>query len=292
MNYERALATLNHARTGRQLPRKKLMNATWLHTVLQHDSSDQCVSLSLFDKHILMWKPNGNIVLTSAGYPTWSTKDRFARYLPWGFRVWQERPFWYVSTPSGTRPFFDGMELRPDGSVVQLSGALNAVDARTLGDDVYQYAQFYAARLVNGVSARDVENTCSGCVAVNLLPDLAEVHKYGQFQQHLLKHMQQETTPPNLILAAVDKVPVFARVFRARTHGESSRSFLRQVIDASWHENQKAWRKPTTKKALVEQTGLLMTRENLPRLDIIPRKYIVSLRMLVEDFLLESFQFM
>lgn len=285
MNYERALATLNHARTGKRLPKKKLMNATWLHEVAELPTGqpfnlnihEPVVDLVLFDKHILSWKPNGNIALHSHYYKTWTTKDRYARYLPSGFRVWQNRPFWYINTPTGTRPFFDEMELRADGSVTGFPDALNAVDAHTLKSDVYQYSRLYAARLCNGVIPNVAENTCGECAVLEMTQAGREFT--ARQQEHLLEHVQKETTPPHLILAAVDR-------FRPR-----SRTFLRQVIEASWHENQKAWRKPTSKRALIEQTELLMTRENLPRLDIRPRAHIHELQMLVEDFLLEAFRF-
>lgn len=293
MNYERALATLNHARTGKRLPKKKLMNATWLHEVAELPTGqpfnpnihEPVVDLVLFDKHILSWKPNGNIALHSRGYKTWSTKDRYARYLPSGFRVWQDRPFWYIDTPTGTRPFFDEMELRADGSVTGFPDALNAVNAHTLKNDVYQYSQFYAARLCNGVLSVVAENTCGECAWL-------ELNGSDRAQLQLLEHVQKEITPPHLILAAVNRLDIQARAFQDRSSsGPASRQFLRQVIDASWHENQKAWRKPTSKRALIEQTELLMTRENLPRLDIRPRAYIKNLQMLVEDFLLEAFRF-
>lgn len=55
---------------------------------------------------------NGDLRLDSCGFKTRSTKGRINRYLPDGYKVYQEDHDWYVETPRGeVREFEDGMKI-------------------------------------------------------------------------------------------------------------------------------------------------------------------------------------
>lgn len=285
MNYDRALATLNHARTGKPLEKKKLCNATWLRR-MPNNGGEYLVDLVLFNKHIATWKPNGNIVLDSCGYKVVTTKDRYNRFL-YPYRVWQNRPFWYIRTPTCVLPFRDEMELTADGRDLSRAPALNAIDATALKDKVYEYALLYTSRLVRGAIS-----SVSDCTQCHRIPWSADSNELAeQDVVHLLHHMERDCTPPSIIEAAVNRLDASARCFTDRRAGPASRPHLREVIEVSWKEMQPIWRKPRTKKALLEQTELLMTRDDLPSRNLVPRQYIANLRMLVEDFLLMTFGF-
>jgi hypothetical protein len=302
MNYDQAYAGLRHARTKSLLQSKNLCNATKLKLVMGeayvHPNGlrvgvvEHHVSLELFNKVILTWKPNGNIVLTSAGYKTITTRDRFKRYLPQGFQVWQDYPYWYIRTPAGTMPFRDGMELNDQGVDCGMPPEFNR-GIPNLKDRVHKYAQFYAARLVNGVipqgyrasPAQYVSSDVADCYDCRQLAG-AKAEAVHKNRAHLLEHVQSETTPASLARVAVEHALADSPGF-----DELPRTFMREVIDASWYESQLVWRKPRTKKALITQTELKMLRTDLPRLDIIPRYYIRNLRALLEEFLLEALGF-
>lgn len=287
MNYERALATLRHARTGKQLDKKKLCNETWLHRILDKPDEGESrwyVDLVLFDKPIATWKPNGNVELISHGHHA-TTKERYNRFLH-PYRVWQTRPYWYIRTPAGILPFRDEMELTADGRDLGRAPALNAIDAIELKEQVHKYALLYANRLANGIIPTETE--CEGC---RKLPWQFDSEPLGEeLIVHLLHHIQRDCTPCSIIRAAVNRAGTFSSGFceGGRT---ISRSWMQQVIETSWTESQRFWRKPRTKSALLEQTELLMTAENTPRRDLRPREYVVNFRLLVEDFLLETFGF-
>ena len=286
MNYARALATLKHARTGKNLPKKKLENATWLHAVVGDGGHERLVDLVLFDKHILTWHPNGDLALDTHGWMLRTTKDRYNKYLPSGFRVWQYRPFWFIKTPQGTLPFFNGMVLSPTGGELTLPDEMCTGDAVALQKKIGEYAQLYAARLVNGIISRDPEVDCPVCR-----------HRTGETAKpthatraHILDHVKHETTPKSMVIEALNSTESGARCFQ-RPNRQMTRTFLTDVIYASWHENQSIWRRPKSKRALVARTEILMTEENLPRLDIVPRAYVVNIRMLIEDYILEQLCF-
>jgi hypothetical protein len=296
VNYDRAEKTCRHASTNKPLASKALCNKTRLvRRQVPGTTQDMIdyIDLELFGKVILTWQPDGNLVLSSCGYKTVTTKDRYARYLPQGFRVWQDRPYWYLSTPSGTRIFHDDMEVNACGEDLHRSDEFNQLDAHDLYAQVLEYAKLYANELVAGrlTNSRAID-VCGECVRLNISPPTALEMDIAQ-QNHLLSHLRTKDLVPGFALAAVSRTSSPAKPVWLMSDGKNdrymTRSFLRQVIEASWKESQVLWRKPKTKRALIDQTEALMTREDLPRLDLRPRYYRKNLQMLIEDFLLETF---
>jgi len=52
-----------------------------------------------------------DIILSSGGHKSSTTKDRLNRYTPSGFRVVQEDYRWYLETPDGRVPFTDQISI-------------------------------------------------------------------------------------------------------------------------------------------------------------------------------------
>src|SRR3990167_5719753 len=69
---------------------------------------DRVVRLHQTD--IVTFKVNGDIVLSSGGWRTVTTKDRINQFAP--VRVYAERGVWYVSNGDAAIPFVDGLTLR------------------------------------------------------------------------------------------------------------------------------------------------------------------------------------
>jgi len=64
---------------------------------------------------IVIKNKDNSYELNSHGYRTKTTKERINRYIPSGFRVYQEDFTWYVSKPDGkVQEFKDGMIIRED----------------------------------------------------------------------------------------------------------------------------------------------------------------------------------
>jgi hypothetical protein len=274
MNYERALKTLNHARTGKTLYKKKLENETWLERVTQLDEAEYLVDLVLFNKHILTWYPDGSIALDNKGFWRRTTLDRFNNYLPSGFRVWQCSPYWYLKTPRGVLPYRNEITLTADGNDPGLPRTMTCLNAFKLKDEVRKYCQFYANQLVSGRISEQVG--CAGCVD-------RELSRIGE-QEHLLAHVRDKTTPSCIIMRAADTAEIGS--------GTLGKSILHEVLKASWKENQVIWRRPRSKKAVVARTEALMTSDDLPNLSFgLPREHIVNLWLCLEYYILTMFRF-
>jgi hypothetical protein len=298
MTYEEALAALRHRGTGKGMDRRVIASKTELQRVVNADGGPHLVDLVLCDKHILTWKPGGNIALTTRGWWNQMTIDRYNRYLPYGFRVVQDRLFWFVKTPSGTRPFKDGMELRPDGKVVALCDQLNCIDATELLVKVRAYAKTYTKELVAGRIPRDggsrlMNHDCGICAAtVRILRGGHIEAAVTHYLEHVLEHAPDSSLPPSLVLVPAHHVHAVSRCFDSDGRGGvMTRQFMYDLIECSWTESQVLIRKPRSKKKLVEQTEAVMTTLNMPRTDIQPRAHARNIRMMLEDWLLDMFGF-
>jgi hypothetical protein len=77
------------------------------------------ISILYHGNTIITYRANGSIRLSSAGYRTFTTKERFTWFLPPGYRVFSEKHEWFLRTPSGDKvPFKDGMVINADGSTL------------------------------------------------------------------------------------------------------------------------------------------------------------------------------
>jgi hypothetical protein len=103
--------------------KRKLANNTYL--VVNDDGS---FGVRLHSTQVLVFHPDGRVVLNSGGWQTPTTKERMNTfglqgiYHPergeWVGRVsvWQQSRRWYVTTPTGTFEYADGLTVFPDGS--------------------------------------------------------------------------------------------------------------------------------------------------------------------------------
>jgi hypothetical protein len=79
---------------------------------------DKTIRLHFTD--IVIFRPDGSIVLDSGGWRTVTTKARMNDFLPYGIHVYQQDGFWYLSGFYGssqwTVPFYDGIVIPAGGS--------------------------------------------------------------------------------------------------------------------------------------------------------------------------------
>lgn len=79
------------------------------NTTIRHEGGDVIVRLHHTD--ILTVHPDDSFTLNTGGWETTTTKQRLNALLPRGYRIFSNSFKWYVSTPSGEIPFYDGMTL-------------------------------------------------------------------------------------------------------------------------------------------------------------------------------------
>jgi hypothetical protein len=98
MNYEKADALLQSRN------KRKLENNTYLHRI-----GDK-IAVSLHQTDIITFLKTGEVLLTSGGWKTITTKDRLNKYAP--VSIYQRDGKWFIDQEPQPHPLFvDGMKL-------------------------------------------------------------------------------------------------------------------------------------------------------------------------------------
>jgi len=81
--------------------------------------------------------PNGNTVLTSGGWRTYTTKERLNRK----YRVWSEKGIWYIKEPAtgNTLEFFDGITFDGSGKLVGEAKTIDHVRIKAVKKKIAAY---------------------------------------------------------------------------------------------------------------------------------------------------------
>lgn len=97
--------------TGRCKDRRKIANNTYL------ERRGDDIAVRLHDTDVVTYKANGDVVLDSGGWRTYTTKERMSTYGPFKW-VSQDKGVWYVCTWDGeSYRYDDGITLHADGTV-------------------------------------------------------------------------------------------------------------------------------------------------------------------------------
>jgi len=65
-----------------------------------------------YHQNLIVKELSDRFVIDSCGFKTKTTKERINKYIPSGYKVFQENFTWYVKTPSGSRQKFgDNMNI-------------------------------------------------------------------------------------------------------------------------------------------------------------------------------------
>jgi len=136
MNY----TTLNEQLQGRNHNRRKLANNTYA------ERHEDAIAIRLHDTDILTFYPDGRIVATTGGWKTHTTKDRLNQYLP-GHRIWQHRGRWLLGSNGAQVEFADGMEFRPDGTIVGAKDQTAIAEEKALRKRIAKYCKQVADAL-------------------------------------------------------------------------------------------------------------------------------------------------
>lgn len=289
MDWERADRELHHARLKHVLQSKKVANKT----ILRRCSNDpgahpEDLALDVFgSKTVILWHKNGGLTLNNHGFWGYVTKDRLKAFLPQGFMVTQLRPYWFLHTPTGTRPWRNGMEVAKDGTDADLPEPLNRYNALQLWRETQDYAKELVAALLRGGLDADVPH-CEDCVsrATAEFEDPSALHVFG--------HVQKKTMDVSLIFAAITQLERGSKgALDRKTREYIGRQVLRDNVSACLHRGHFLRLKPRTKKMLIEQTELRMTLPDhaLPKEGIEPRAFAWNLRELVSHYILRNIGF-
>lgn len=73
---------------------------------------DDGMVLHFYHQSPIVVEKGDTVRLSSCGWETSTTKERINRYVPSGYRVYQEDHDWYISRRDGdTMDFYDGVEI-------------------------------------------------------------------------------------------------------------------------------------------------------------------------------------
>lgn len=98
-------------RAGRNPDRRKVANNTHLRW------TPDGFAVRLHETDVVVYHPNGSYTLRTGGWQSMTTRTRFDAFLPRSIAVRSVKGRWFVSTPNGSVPFYDGMRIGADGSL-------------------------------------------------------------------------------------------------------------------------------------------------------------------------------
>lgn len=202
--------------TGRCRDRRKMANNTYLERL------GDDIGLRLHDTHVIVWKPNGDIVLDSGGWRSMTTKERMTNFLPGTYPqhswVRQEKGIWFVKWHDDEHRYADGMVLHPDGTV---SGALDDEQAGKR-DRINKTKRKHIKQFVDSITPEDIvyrwENPGGDCLLC----------RAGD-TDHLLEHIEDRyffaTLAYNAIKAKRYRSPdvIMSRIYGSAQRGQVDR---------------------------------------------------------------------
>jgi hypothetical protein len=98
-----------------------------------------------FHTNIVTEKPNGNFVLNTNGWKSYTTKERLNQYAP--VRIWQEKGLWYLSSgdyydkDQTVTNFYDGIELDKDGNLISEVKTIDVKKIEKLKKRIKKFSQ-------------------------------------------------------------------------------------------------------------------------------------------------------
>lgn len=207
-SYTDALDLFNE-RLARGILRRgvKLANNTYLTYPEPAVGGPDWFGVKLHATEVVKFYRNGDIVLDSGGWLTFTTKERMNRavssyYNDASWRVWSDRGVWYVGTgnySAGTHKHFayaDGMTLHPDGTVTGEGEDPNK--QRKLRKRVKEYAKAYTEALYAG----EIESPGLGDCVMCLLVKDGKPAMGGP--DHILSHIEESYFVPSLLARRLD----------------------------------------------------------------------------------------
>lgn len=167
-------------------------------------NGDKVLRLHLTD--IITWKSNGDIVLSSGGWRTVTTKARLNEFLPnWAY-VWQENSIWFLHNKQFDKilPFEDGITMHADGT---MSGHGVHVDRlKALGKDIKAYVKGYMEAMFAGDVPTPSGGDCWDCALVD--KDGRSLGDVSRAEGHIISHFAEKYYVPSLLQRAIAEIPV------------------------------------------------------------------------------------
>lgn len=228
-SYEEAEAYLRGGGTKRTKQDRRLPGRRNSTRLQRRDNGDIAVKFHQTD--VVTYRQNGDIVLSSGGWKTKSTKERIGTYTPGEIGdlrliVYQEKGVWYLGSwgEDGDRHIFeDGLTVHPDGTVSGAGDPRKIQRIERLKKRIRTYARGY----IDALAKEHVPPPSAGdCWYCSMRPAVVEDVQLGRHTgksasgfdeggtqtlgeafgdtEHLVSHMRGRTYVPALLLRALE----------------------------------------------------------------------------------------
>ena len=155
------------------------------------------IAIKYHNTDIVVYRPDGTIVVNSGGWHTPTTKDRINRYA--GLRIWQSKSIWYIDQ---NLIFVDNGIINPDGSFTGFEKYTEskAKAQRKLFKQIKDYCDAYMEKMRSGTLGAPSGGDCWYCYMKTedgkALGDISH-------SDHILSHIKEKYYVPSLIVNAM-----------------------------------------------------------------------------------------
>ena len=104
-------------KSGVVVPPEAATKLPGVRSTIRYTDEMGCTYLRYSETNVIKWYQNGNVRLDSGGWRTVTTKKRINDHLH-SITVFQTNNEWFVRTCFGTYPFFDGILIDCNGTVL------------------------------------------------------------------------------------------------------------------------------------------------------------------------------
>ena len=201
MNYQQC--EKQWAKKRSNLGTKKLTHHTYLR------KEGELFYIRLHDTDIMVFYPNGDIMLYDGGYKTMTTKARMNEYLSNGWRIIQERGVWYISQGYSKERFGyrNGCYINGDAIFDVDEDEKARKETIAISKTVRMYTKAIIDELNKGNISKPSGGDCWHCFFKN-----QEGQTMGEMgdADHILSHMSKDERyyVPSLLVRATEVFPV------------------------------------------------------------------------------------
>ena len=173
------------------------------NNTIEYHTANGARVIRLHNTDIVIFRPNGDIVLKAEGWQTVTTKERMNRYLPHGFNLYQQNSIWYLRDTLNSKEYIyqDGITIHPDLTVSDEGEDPKA--ALKLKKSIQAYVKKYVKALFAGKVPKPDNGDCLYCLMTDV-----KTGKPIKETSHLLSHIDEDYFVPSLLANAINEIPI------------------------------------------------------------------------------------
>jgi hypothetical protein len=187
---------------------KKVANHTYLCRYWAR--VEDYIALKLHQTEIVKVYKNGKIQLSSGGWRTNTTKQRFNAFFSdygLGYAIWQDNSIWYLATDNKKYYFEDNMNIGARGSIQGNEYSdKKEKQVKELKKQIRGYIQGFMQEMSDGRLEYHQGADCWHCGMVD--KQGKTLGELSGSNEHILEHLKESYYVPSLLFNAVKAYPV------------------------------------------------------------------------------------